>query len=149
VYVAKDSSPRRILFVDDEEGIRSTLPRILQNRGFAVTAVGSVSDALAQANRTKYDVLVSDLNIKEPGDGFLVIAAMRLFQPKCINIVLTAYPTVDNAVQGIRHAIADYFVKPVEIEDLVKAINQNLKTGRSGRIAASLDRKTGTDVRTK
>jgi DNA-binding NtrC family response regulator len=149
VYVAKDKSPRRILFVDDEEGIRSTLPRILRNHGFAVTAVGSVSDALAQANRTKYDVLLSDLNIKEPGDGFLVIAAMRLFQPKCVNIVLTAYPTVDNAVQGIRHAIADYFVKPIDIEGLVNAINQKLKTRPSERITASTERKTGTDARTK
>jgi DNA-binding NtrC family response regulator len=68
--VAKDTSPRRILFVDDEEGIRLTLPPILRNRGFTVTAVGNVSDALAQVNRAKYDVLVSDLNIHEPGGGF-------------------------------------------------------------------------------
>jgi ActR/RegA family two-component response regulator len=71
VYVAKDTRLRRILFVDDQEGIRSTLPRILQNRGFAVTAVGTVSEALAQVNRTKYEVLISDLNIKEPGDGYI------------------------------------------------------------------------------
>jgi DNA-binding NtrC family response regulator len=62
---------------------------------------------------------------------------------------LIAYPAVDNAVQGIRHTIADYFAKPVEIQDLVKAINQNLETGRSGRIAASLERKTGTDASTR
>jgi DNA-binding NtrC family response regulator len=148
VYVAKDTSLRRILFVDDEDGIRSTLPRILENNGFAVTAVGTVSEALAQVNRTKYDVLLSDLNIKEPEDGFLVIAAMRLFQPKCINIILTAYPTVDNAVQGIRHAIDDYFIKPVDVEDLVNAINQKLNT-RHGRIMASSERKTGTDARSK
>jgi DNA-binding NtrC family response regulator len=88
------------------------------------------------------------LNIHEPGDGYLVIAAMRLFQPKCVNIALTAYPTVDNAVQGIRHAIADYFIKPVEIEDLVNAINQKLKI-RRGRIRASSEQKTGTDARSK
>jgi two-component system, NtrC family, response regulator AtoC len=147
--VAKPPSLRRILFVDDEEGIRSTLPRILANYGFAVTAVATVSEALARVNRTKYDVLLSDLNVIEPGDGFLVIAAMQLFQPKCINIVLTAYPTVDNAVQGIRHAIADYFIKPVEIEDLVNAINQKLKIRRSGRIKTSPERRTGTDASPK
>ena len=141
--MAKDTNPRRILFVDDEEGIRLTLPPILTNRGFTVTAVGSVSDALAQVNRKKYDVLISDLNIHERGDGFLVIAAMHLRQPKCVNLVLTGYPALDSAVEGIRLGIADYFVKPVEIEDLVKAINLKLKlvSRSSGRIKASPERR--------
>jgi DNA-binding NtrC family response regulator len=144
VYVAKDTRSRRILFVDDEEGIRLTLSPILTEHGFTVTAVGNVSDALAQINRTKYDVLVSDLNIHEPGDGFLVIAAMHLRQPKCVNLVLTGYPALDSAVEGIRQEIADYFVKPVEIEDLVQAIKLKLKyeSRSSGRIKPSPKRKS-------
>ncbi len=143
VYVAKGTRSRRILFVDDEEGIRLTLPPILTGRGFAVTAVGNVSDALAQVSRVKYDVLVSDLNIHEPGDGFLVIAAMQLQQPECVNLVLTGYPALESAVEGIRQGIADYFVKPVEIEDLVNAINLKLKlmSRSSGRIKPSPERK--------
>ena len=143
VYVARDTRPRRILFLDDEEGIRLTLPLILTEHGFTVTAVGNVSDALAQINRTKYDVLVSDLNIHEPGDGFLVIAAMHFRQPKCVSLVLTGYPALDSAVEGIRLGIADYFVKPVEIEELVNAINLklNLKTRRSRHVMASRERK--------
>ena len=133
VYVAKDKNPRRVLFVDDEEGIRLTLPPILTDRGFSVTAVGSVSDALAQVNRKKYDVLVSDMNIEKPRDGFLVIAAMHLLQPECVNVVLTAYPAFETAVEGIRHEIADYFVKPVQIEDLVKTINSKLRIRSSNR----------------
>jgi DNA-binding NtrC family response regulator len=137
--VAKDTRSRRILFVDDEEGIRLTLPPILTEHGFTVTAVGNVSDALAQINRAKYDVLVSDLNIHEPGDGFLVIAAMHLRQPKCVNLVLTGYPALESAVEGIRQEIADYFVKPVEIEEFVNAINLRLKlmSRRSGHVTAS------------
>jgi DNA-binding NtrC family response regulator len=138
VRVAKDMRSRRILFVDDEEGIRLTLPPILTEHGFTVKAVGKVSDALVQINRTKYDVLVSDLNIHEPGDGFLVIAAMHLRQPKCVNLVLTGYPALNSAVEGIRQEIADYFVKPVEIEELVNAINLKLKLKslRSGRVTS-------------
>ena len=105
--------------------------------------MGNVSDALAQVNRAKYDVLVSDLNIHEPGDGFLVIAAMHLRHPKCVNLVLTGYPALDSAVEGIRLGIADYFVKPVEIEDLVKAIKLKLKlmSRSSGHIKPSPERK--------
>jgi DNA-binding NtrC family response regulator len=141
VYVAEYKSARRILFVDDEEGIRLTLPPILADHGFAVTAVGNVSEALAQVNGTKYDVLVSDLNIHEPGDGFLVIAAMHLLQPKCVNVVLTGYPAFETAVEGIRHEIADYFTKPVEIEDLVNSINVKLGLRRSKRVVSLPKRK--------
>jgi DNA-binding NtrC family response regulator len=133
--MAKRTSGGHILLVDDEEGIRATLPPILMDRGFAVTAVGNISDALAQVNRRQYDVLLSDLNIEKPGDGFLVIAAMHLLQPRCVNLVLTGYPTLDTAIEGLRQGIADYFVKPVEIEELVKAISQKLKTRRSRRMA--------------
>lgn len=112
--MVKEASRRHIPLVDDEEGIRSTFPPIVANHGFAATAVASVSKARAQVNRTKYDALVSDLNIHQPADGFMVIAAMHLFQPKRVNVVLTGYPSLDTTVEGIRSGIADYFVKPVE-----------------------------------
>ena len=57
------TSAKNLLFVDDEDSIRLTLTAILKKHGFEVTAVASVSDALAQIDLTKYDVLVSDLNI--------------------------------------------------------------------------------------
>ena len=103
-----------------------------------------ISGATCHTCRAKYDVLVSDLNIHEPGDGFLVIAAMHLRQPKCVNLVLTGYPALDSAVEGIRQEIADYFVKPVEIEDLVKAIKLKPKyeSRSSGRIKPSPKRKS-------
>jgi len=129
------SRKKNVLLVDDEEGIRLTLPPILANHGFAVTTAGTVSDALAQAKRKKYDVLVSDLNIEAPGDGFEIIAAMHRLQPRCINVVLTGYPALETAVEGIRHEIADYFAKPVEIEDLVNAINKKLKRTSHARNA--------------
>ncbi len=83
-----------ILLVEDEESIRTTLPPILSERGFAVTAVGSISEALAKVNEAKFDALVSDLNVEKPGDGFLVVAAMHLFQPKCVNVVLTGWHSI-------------------------------------------------------
>jgi len=108
--------------VDDEDSIRLTLTHILKKHGFEVTAVASVSDALAQIDLTKYDVLVSDLNIEKHGDGFAVISAMKVRQPTCANIILTAYPDFDTAQQAIRLSVADYFVKPVNVEELLSTI---------------------------
>jgi YesN/AraC family two-component response regulator len=59
-----------------------------------------VNDALAQMDLIKCDVLISDLNIEKPGDGFVVVAAMKVRQPECANIILTAYPEFDTAQQA-------------------------------------------------
>lgn len=116
------TSAKNLLFVDDEDSIRLTLTAILKKHGFEVTAVASVSDARAQIDLTKYDVLVSDLNIEKPGDGFAVIAAMKVRQPTCANIILTAHPDFDTAQQALRLSVADYFIKPVNVEELLRTI---------------------------
>ena len=74
----------RILFVDDEPGIRLSLPAVLTIHGFEVTAAGSVAEALDSMNKWPFDVLISDLNIGHPGDGFTVVSAMRRTQPECV-----------------------------------------------------------------
>jgi two-component system response regulator YesN len=113
---------KHLLFVDDEDSIRLTLVPILTKHGFEVTAVAGVADALVQMDLTKYDVLISDLNIEKPGDGFAVVAGMKVRQPTCTNIILTAYPDFDSAQQAIRLNVADYFVKPVNVEELISKI---------------------------
>jgi len=72
----------RVLFVDDEAGIRMTLAPILESHNFEVTTSASVPDALEKINHQAFDVLLSDLNIGQPGDGFTVVSAMRRVQPR-------------------------------------------------------------------
>jgi DNA-binding NtrC family response regulator len=115
---------KRLLFVDDEEAIRLTLPPILAKHGFEVTAVANVSEALVQMDRAHYEVLIADLNIEKPGDGFALIAAMKVIQPKCTNIILTGYPDFETAQQAIRLSVANYFAKPVNVEALISTIAQ-------------------------
>jgi DNA-binding response OmpR family regulator len=116
----------RLLFVDDEENIRLTLPVLLEKHGFDVTAVGSVADALVQISAVSFDVLVADLNISREGDGFLVITAMRRAQPHCKNFILTGYPGLENAIHAIQSQVDDYFTKPADIEELVAKIKARL-----------------------
>ena len=92
---------KRLLFVDDEEGIRSTLPTILERRGFDVRVAATVPEALSEIRTHEFDVLLSDLNIGEDGDGFSVIRAMRKAHPKCVAILLTGYPAFESALQAI------------------------------------------------
>jgi ActR/RegA family two-component response regulator len=122
----KMPAPQRILFVDDEASIRLTLPPVLEDQGFEVRVAGSVAEALVEINSYQFDVLLTDLNIGEEGDGFLVVSAMRHLQPNCINLILTGYPAFETALQAIHNQVDDYLVKPADLESLIKTMQEKL-----------------------
>lgn len=122
--------PPRLLFVDDEPGIRTTLAAILRQQGFEVTVASTVSEALNWISRQSFDVLISDLNIGEAGDGFTVVSAMRRTQPEAATFILTGYPAFETALEAIRQQVDDYFVKPARVEDLVQKIHGRLNSPR-------------------
>jgi len=115
-----------LLFVDDEPSIRLTLPPILEQSGFEIRVADSVQSALKEISGQKFDVLLSDLNIGEPRDGFLVVKAAREANPRCVAILLTGYPDLDSEMESIKKEIDGYFVKPADIENLLKTIEQKL-----------------------
>src|SRR5260370_7620468 len=125
--MAENKGRKRLLFVDDEPSIRLTLPSILEKAGFEVHVAESVADALFEINSFQFDALVTDLNIGEEGDGFLVATAMRHIQPNCTVSTLTSYPPFETALQAIHSQVDDYLVKPVEIDSLVNATKGKLE----------------------
>src|ERR1035437_1415156 len=127
--------PVRVLFVDDEPGIRLTMPEILHQHGFSVTAVGTVNEALAVITSAQFDVLISDLNIGQPGDGFTVVSAMRRTQPECLTLILTGYPGFETALQAIRSQVDDYLIKPTPVPTLINLIEEKLKNSKPGTLA--------------
>jgi DNA-binding response OmpR family regulator len=122
--------PPEVIFVDDEAAIRLTLSAILQQNGFHVSTAASVAEALELIGRNRYDVLLSDLNIGEPGDGFTVVSAMRRLQPGAACFILTGYPDFVSALAAIRNQVDDYFTKPAEVKSLVATIRQRLEGGK-------------------
>jgi DNA-binding NtrC family response regulator len=121
----------RILFVDDELSIRLTLPRVLTSFGFDVMPVGTVNEALAKIWSEQFDILVSDLNLPKPNAGFTVIEEMRKAQPRCINFILTGYPADETFQRANGHDVAHYFIKPVEIKEMVKTMKKKLAAQNS------------------
>jgi DNA-binding NtrC family response regulator len=117
---------KRILFVDDEASIRLTLPPVLEQHGFEVKAAGSVAEAIQEIKASQFDILISDLNVGESGDGFRIVRAMRQQQPNCVTVILTGYPAFETAVEAIRHQVNDYVVKPVDVDTLVSSLRERL-----------------------
>jgi DNA-binding response OmpR family regulator len=120
----------RFLFVDDEPNIRVTLPMILKQEGFDVTTAATVPEALEYIAKQKFDVLLSDLNIGQPGDGFTVVSAMRRTQPEAVTLILTGYPDFETALQALRDQVDDYLTKPADIKYLIESIKQKLASPR-------------------
>lgn len=123
--------PSRVLFVDDEPGIRATLPAILAQFGFNVDAAATVPEALHLVATQKFDVLIADLNIGQPGDGFTVVSAMRRTQPSAVTFILTGYPAIESALEAIRQQVDDYLIKPADIQSMVERIRLKLTSPRS------------------
>jgi ActR/RegA family two-component response regulator len=127
------TSPTRVLFVDDEANIRTTLPRILEMHGFQVTTKSTVAEALAAINSETFEILLTDLNIGQPGDGFTVVSAMRRTQPEAVTMILTGYPAFETALEAIRKQVDHYIVKPAKIEELVRVMREHLGTRQAHR----------------
>lgn len=117
---------KRLLFVDDERGIRETLGLILLRNGFTVTLAETVQQALQQIEAQEFDLLLCDLNIERERDGFTVVRTMREVQPRCVTIILTGHPDLESAVEGLHLGVIDYITKPTNAEELVALLTDKL-----------------------
>ena len=120
------STSKRLLFVDDELGIRNTLPVILRKYGFIVRVAATVEEALEEIRQHNFDVLLCDLNIERESDGYEVVRAMRQANPRSVVVILTAYPGMETAIEGIRLSVDDYVVKPQRVDTLVALLAEKL-----------------------
>lgn len=95
--------------------------------GFEGTAAADVPEALAMIQRESFDVLLSDLNICQPGDGFTVVSAMRRTQPDAVTMIITGFPAFETALEAIRKQVDDYVVKPADTDQLIELIESKLQ----------------------
>jgi two-component system, NtrC family, response regulator AtoC len=106
-----------ILVVDDEETVRESLASWLEEDGYEVDTAADGATGLAKLQARTYAVLLVDL--KMPGmDGLQLLARAREIQQEVPVIIMTAYATVDTAVQAMKQGAYDYLVKPFEPEAL-------------------------------
>jgi DNA-binding NtrC family response regulator len=143
--LAMTPARRHLLFVDDEHAIRETLAIILRRYGFHVSLAANVAEALQHVAMQRFDLLLCDLNIEREGDGLDVIRTMKKINPDCVIIVLTGYPAVDSAVEGIRLGIDDYITKPANADLLVAALAEKLAKREPAFDAILEDRREKTD----
>lgn len=106
-------NPYQILIIDDEPNVRFVLERTLQNEGYLLDTAGSGSEALKKVRKFSYDLILLDLNMK-PVDGMQVLNSVRAQDPHIVVIILTAYSTIESAVDAMRLGAFDYLFKPAD-----------------------------------
>jgi DNA-binding NtrC family response regulator len=112
-----------ILVVDDEEDVRDSLAGWLREDGYLVETAPGGQAALDRLAQQAYAVMLVDL--KMPGvDGLQVLAEAKKKQPEVVVILMTAYATVDTAVQAMKLGAHDYLVKPFEPEELSQIVER-------------------------
>ena len=118
-----------ILIIDDEINIRKTLAVCLESRGHRVIAVSNASDALSEADRQAFDLAFVDLRLGT-SNGLDLIPALLASCPWLKIVVITAYASVESAVQAMRKGASDYIPKPFTPEhvELVTGRVINMRT---------------------
>ncbi|MFC1813995.1 response regulator, partial [Thermodesulfobacteriota bacterium] len=111
----------RILIVDDEEIARTNLEHILKKEGFHVVTAVNGAEALDLLSRQPYHLMLTD--IKMPGmDGVEVLRRARQDYPDLCVVMMTAYATVETAVEAMKIGALDYLLKPFDLDTLVSMV---------------------------
>ncbi|MCK9450592.1 MAG: sigma-54 dependent transcriptional regulator [Bacteroidales bacterium] len=115
-----------ILIVDDEASVRDSLYNWFLEDGFEVSCAENASKALNMLDNQRFDIILAD--IKMPGmDGLEMLRRIKQIIPDAVVIVITAFATVDTAVQALKDGAFDYVTKPFDPDDLSHLIRNALK----------------------
>ena len=115
----------RILIVDDEPRILLLLQKLLKANGYEVVSARDGASALDIVHQGGVDVTITDLRMA-PMDGMALFKEIKTIKPDMPVILLTAYATVETAVEAMKSGIFDYLTKPFKVDDLVACLKRAL-----------------------
>jgi len=115
-----------LLIVEDEKSQRELLEGFLLRQGFSVFSVDGGGKALAEVRRVNFDLVL--LDYKMPGmDGLQTLREMKKISPELAVVMMTAYGTIETAVQAMKEGAADYLTKPIDLDELLLLIEKVLE----------------------
>jgi len=117
---------RPVLIIDDDESIRTTLSSTLRDEGFNVDGAPDGKKALEKSQRRYYDVALVDIRLPDM-EGTKLLKMLREKNPEIKEIIITGYPTLENAIQAVNDGADAYLVKPLNTLDLLAKIRGKLE----------------------
>ncbi|MDQ6700735.1 MAG: sigma-54 dependent transcriptional regulator [Acidobacteriota bacterium] len=113
----------RILVVEDDHGVRTTIVTFLEMEGYTVDAVASTRDALERLKQSAYPIVISDIYIDDR-TGLDVLDAARQRDPRCAVILMTARGTMETVMAATRGGAFDYVAKPFDLDRVLETVKR-------------------------
>jgi len=118
---------KRILVIDDDEVVRNNLKAILELEGYNVDTAVTGKEAVDKSNASFYNLALIDIRLPDM-EGTQLLIAMHDTVPKMVKIIVTAYPSQENAVEAVNMGADGYVVKPImDTDEFLKKIKEHLK----------------------
>jgi DNA-binding NtrC family response regulator len=120
----------RILVVDDDESIRNTMKTILEDEGYIVDVAATGNEALRKTDKSTYNIAMLDIRLPDM-EGVELLKLMKDTVPKMRKIMVTGYPSMQNAIAALNKSADAYLVKPINVEKLLNIVKDQLKIQES------------------
>jgi two-component system response regulator PilR (NtrC family) len=134
---SKAMSTGRILVVDDDEAIRSLLNKYLVTLGYEVITAVDGQDALEKFIPGVFDCVITDLTMPKI-TGLELLKKIKMQDKKVFVIIITGYPSIDDAVHAINEGAYDYLAKPIHLEDIRIKVERALSTRKTEKSLKSM-----------
>jgi DNA-binding NtrC family response regulator len=122
----KDMSEARILIIDDDENIRKVLQAIFEDEGYTVETAETAKKGIERSEKAFYNLALIDVRLPDM-EGIELLSRLRDTKPKMRKIIVTGYPTLQNAVSAVNKGADAYVMKPFEVEKILQTIREQLK----------------------
>ncbi len=115
-----------VLIVDDLVSIHEMLEAVIQPTGFATSFATDGEKALVRYKAEKFDLVLADIDMK-PMDGITLLKQLKLYDPNCVVVIMTAYASTESAVQALKYGAFDYLQKPFRVDELIATLRRGLE----------------------
>jgi len=115
----------RILIVDDDENIRNTMKTILEDEGYEVDLASTGNEAIKRTKEAVYNIALLDIRLPDM-EGVELLKLMKEGIPRTRKIMVTGYPSMQNAVTALNNSADAYLIKPVDIEKLLTMVKEQI-----------------------
>jgi len=122
----------RILIVDDEENIRKTMKAILEDENYIVDVAINGKQAIEMTNEKIYNLALLDIRLPDI-EGVELLKLIKEYVPRTRKIMVTGYPTIQNAMSAINKNADAYLLKPVDVEKLLDVVKEQLRSQEEER----------------
>jgi DNA-binding NtrC family response regulator len=116
----------RILIVDDDESIRKVLKTILEEEGYRIDTAANGKEAIRKSYKKFYNLALIDIRLPDM-EGTKLLKRIKETMPKMRKIILTGYPSIQNAIEAVNQGADGYIVKPFDMDKVLTTIKEQLK----------------------